>query len=175
MLIQFPIPILGFAAASGTGKTTLLTQVIPLLTAQQIRVGLIKHSHHAFEIDQPGKDSYRLHHAGASSTLLVSPFRRALISEIAIPQEPSLFAQLQYLVQEQLDLILVEGFKHENICKIELHRSELHQPLLYLEDSNIIAVASNVALALPVNLTLLDINQPKQCAEFILHWAHLTA
>ncbi len=175
MLIQFPIPVLGFAAASGTGKTTLLTQIIAQLAAQQLRVGLIKHSHHAFEIDQPGKDSYRLHHAGASSTLLVSPFRRALISESTPPHEPSLVEQLHYLALENLDLILVEGFKHENICKIELHRSELHQPFLYLTDSNIIAVASNAVLALPAKLTLLDINQPKQCAAFIQQWAHLTS
>ena len=112
-------PVLGFAAYSGTGKTTLLARLIPLLKQRGLRIGLIKHSHHNFDIDQPGKDSYRLRAAGASPVLLVSKYRRAVISELDGEQEPLLHEQLQYLGQAQLDLILVEGFRHEHFPKID--------------------------------------------------------
>lgn len=162
------VPILGFAAASGTGKTTLLTQLIPLLNQQKLRVGLIKHSHHNFEIDKPGKDSFRLREAGANPVMLVSSHRRAIITEFAEPNEPCLLDQLSAFAQTEVDLILVEGFKSEAFPKIELHRVELNQALLYPHDGNIIAVASNVQLALPKSLVALDLNNPVMIAEFIV-------
>ncbi|MBS3953223.1 MAG: molybdopterin-guanine dinucleotide biosynthesis protein B [Methylomicrobium sp.] len=164
------IPIIGFAAFSGTGKTTLLTQLIPLLSQEGLKIGLIKHSHHSFEIDQPGKDSFRLRKAGAVSVLLASRNRRAIITEIDSEQEPRLDDQLKVLDQSNLDLILVEGFKAEHFPKIELHRPALNKPLLYPNDPNVIAIASDSPLTLPDNMTGLDLNQPAEIADFILNW-----
>ena len=160
--------MLGFAAFSGTGKTTLLTQIIPILKQHGLCIGLIKHSHHNFQIDQPGKDSFRLREAGASPVMLVSTHRRAIITEIAPEQEPRLDDQLKQFDQSQLDLILVEGFKAEQFPKIELHRPSLNKPLLYPNDPDIIAIASDCALETPDYLTQLDINQPEMIAAFIL-------
>ncbi|CAG1021364.1 Molybdopterin-guanine dinucleotide biosynthesis adapter protein [Patescibacteria group bacterium] len=162
------IPIIGFTAASGTGKTTLLTQLIPLLKQRGLRVGLIKHSHHDFEIDYSNKDSFRLRQAGASPVLLVSPYRRVIITETPEHQEPVLNKQLTFLNQSELDLILVEGFKHETFIKIELHRPALNHALLYPNDRHIIAVASDEPIDLPDYLTLLDLNQVAQIADFML-------
>lgn len=163
------IPILGFAAFSGTGKTTLLTQLIPILKHNGLRIGLIKHSHHNFEIDQPGKDSFRLRAAGATSVMLASKHRRAIITEITPAQEPRLDDQLKVFDQSGLDLILVEGFKAERFPKIELHRPSLGKPLLYPHDPNIIAVASDCPLTTLAYLPQLDINQPDLIAAFILN------
>jgi molybdopterin-guanine dinucleotide biosynthesis protein B len=163
------VPILGFAAFSGTGKTTLLTQTIPVLKHHGVRIGLIKHSHHNFQIDQPGKDSFRLREAGASPVMLVSTHRRAIITEILPEQEPRLDDQLKLLDQSELDLILVEGFKAEQFPKIELHRPSLNKPFLYPNDPNIIAIASDCTLETPDYLIQLDINQPEIIAAFILN------
>ena len=163
------IPILGFAAFSGTGKTTLLTQTIPILKRHGLRIGLIKHSHHDFQIDQPGKDSFRLREAGASPVMLVSTHRRAIITEITPEREPRLDEELKLFDQSELDLILVEGFKAEQFPKIELHRPSLNKPLLYPNDPDIIAIASDCKLETPDYLTQLDINQPKMIADFILN------
>lgn len=164
------VPVLGFVAASGTGKTTLLTALIPLLKQQGLQVGLIKHSHHCFQIDQPGKDSFRLREAGASPVLLVSSHRRAMISDIIPVSEPRLCDELKWFEHAGLDLILVEGFKSERFPKIELHRAELHQALYYPHDPDIIAVAADTALDLPPYLTHLNLNAPVQIAEFVLAW-----
>ena len=162
------IPIVGFVGSSGTGKTTLLTQLIPELTARGLRIGLIKHSHHDFQIDQPGKDSFRLRQAGAATVMLVSRHRRAIITEIAPVRDPALDDQLQYIDQSDLDLLLVEGFKNEKFPKIELHRPSLAKPLLYPGDPDIFAVASDGDLALSEGLVGLDLNNPPAIAEFIL-------
>jgi molybdopterin-guanine dinucleotide biosynthesis adapter protein len=163
------VPILGFAAFSGTGKTTLLTQLIPILKHHGLRIGLIKHSHHNFQIDQPGKDSFRLREAGASPVMLISTDRRAIITEITPEREPRLDDQLKLFDQSELDLILVEGFKTEQFSKIELHRPSLNKPLLYPNDPSIIAIASDRTLETPDHLTQLDINQPEMIATFILN------
>ncbi|MDD5266201.1 MAG: molybdopterin-guanine dinucleotide biosynthesis protein B [Methylococcales bacterium] len=162
------VPMLGFAAFSGTGKTTLLTQIIPILKRYGLQIGLIKHSHHNFQIDQPGKDSFRLRAAGATPVMLVSTHRRAIITEITPVQEPRLDDQLKLFDQSGLDLILVEGFKMEQFPKIELHRPSLNKPLLYPNDPTIIAIASDEVLEAPSRLTKLDINQPEMIADFIL-------
>lgn len=163
------VPILGFAAASGTGKTTLLTRLIPILRQRGLRIGLIKHSHHRFDVDQPGKDSYRLRAAGASPVMLVSRKRRAIMTDFETEAEPRLDDQLKAFDQSDLDLILVEGFKFEAFPKIELHRPSLQQPLLYPNDPNIVAIASNSPLDTPETLVRLDLNRPDQIAEFIIH------
>jgi len=164
---KHPIPVLGFVAASGTGKTTLLVALIPLLKNLGLRIGVIKHSHHNFQIDQPGKDSFRLRTAGASPVVVVSPHRRAVITEISPERKPSLGEELKQFESAGLDLILVEGFKAEKYPKIELHRSSLSQPLLYPDDADIIAVASDIKLPVPDYLRCLDLNQPELIAQFI--------
>ncbi|MDI1278395.1 molybdopterin-guanine dinucleotide biosynthesis protein B [Methylobacter sp.] len=161
------IPILGFVAASGTGKTTLLTELIPILKQSGLRIGLIKHSHHDFEIDQPGKDSFRLREAGASSVMLVSRYRRAIITEFAPEKEPRLDEQLKQFDQSELDLILVEGFRAEQFPKIELHRPSLEKTLLYPNDPDIIAIATDAALETPDYLVQLELNRPEMIAAFI--------
>lgn len=163
------IPLLGFAAFSGSGKTTLITELIPILKANNLRIGLIKHSHHNFAIDKPGKDSFRFREAGADSVMLVSRQRRAIITEMSAPKEPELDEQLCYLDQAVLDLILVEGFKAEKFPKIEIHRPSLGKPLLYPDDSSIIAIASDSHLNLPEPLVALDLNNPPMIAKFILN------
>ena len=135
---------------------------------QGLRLGLIKHSHHNFEIDQPGKDSHRLRVAGADTVLLVSRQRRAVITEFPSHEEPRLEEQIRHLDQSVLDLILVEGFKTENFPKIEIHRPALHKPLLYPHDPSVIAIAADQQLVVPSNLTLLDLNQPDRIADFVM-------
>lgn len=170
--LRFPpnarVPLLGFAAASGTGKTTLLVKLIPLLKAEGLRVGLIKHAHHAFEVDQPGKDSFELRQAGASPVMLSSSHRRAIITEHPEPADPALNQELRFLDQRAVDLVLVEGFKREALPKIELHRPALGHAPLFPEDDNIIAIATDAVLALPCPLPCLDINTPAEMARFIL-------
>jgi len=162
-------PLLGFAAYSGTGKTTLLEKIIPLLKQQGIKLAIIKHAHHNFDIDQHGKDSYRLRKAGAIDTLVASKYRWALIHEQEeISEEPDLFELITHLNTSTLDLILIEGFKHEAIPRIELHRSGLNNPYLYPKDNQIFAIATDLAIPDNNNLTMLDINNPEQITQFIL-------
>lgn len=164
----YKTPVLGFAAHSGTGKTTLLTQIIPILRTNNLKIGIIKHSHHSFDIDHPGKDSYRLRSAGASSILIASSQRTAVITEIFPPQEPNFSAQVDTLTSQALDLILVEGFKSAPFPKIELHRPILKKTLLFPKDNHIIAVASDHPIDLPSHLKALDLNKPNEIAQFIL-------
>lgn len=168
-MIESKVPILGIAAFSGTGKTTLLVQLIPLLKHRGLRIGLIKHSHHNFDIDHPGKDSYRLRQAGASPVMLSSKFRRAVITEHENPSEPRLVDQLRHLDQTDLDLILVEGFKRERFPKIELYRAELGKPRLYPSDESVIAIATDSVLPDLPRIPVLDINRPDEIADFILN------
>lgn len=160
--------VLGFAAYSGTGKTTLLKQLIPLLKAQGLKVGLIKKSHHDFEIDKPGKDSFELRQAGASPVMLTSSHRRALITEHSELRERCLAEELAYFDLDSVDLVLVEGYKDESFPKIELHRSSLGKPLLFPQDPAIIAIACDGLLPLQVNIPLFDLNEPEAIAQFII-------
>lgn len=163
------LPVLGFVAPSGTGKTTLLTTLITLFKQSGIRVGVIKHSHHDFEIDKPGKDSYELRTAGAKQMLIASKYRWALINENAADdKEPELSHLLDRLDQTSLDLILVEGFKHEDYPKISLFRSGLGQMLIDASDANIIAVATDAVHEFDDKIPCLDLNDPGQIFRFIL-------
>ncbi|MBT2969285.1 MAG: molybdopterin-guanine dinucleotide biosynthesis protein B [gamma proteobacterium symbiont of Ctena orbiculata] len=164
---SFPLPLLGFAAYSGTGKTTLLKQLIPLLKESGLQLGVIKHAHHQVEVDQPGKDSYELRKAGAGQVLLASSRHWALMVDEAQEREPVLPELLQRLDDSRLDLVLVEGFRHLTFPKIELHRGSLNKPLLFPADSSIIAVASDSSLDRETELPLLDLNDPPEIAEFI--------
>ena len=169
MLTKIP-PLLGFVAPSGTGKTTLITAIIPLLKQQGLNIALIKHSHHNFDIDYPGKDSYRFREAGASSVLVVSPHRRALITEFEDKKEPMLAEQLTFFKEKNIDLILVEGFKNEKIPKIQLYRSSLLSPCEVIKDAGLLAIASDIPCDIPKTVHYLDINQPQKIAEFIITW-----
>ncbi|MDH5180656.1 MAG: molybdopterin-guanine dinucleotide biosynthesis protein MobB [Gammaproteobacteria bacterium] len=171
MTISTACPLLGFAAWSGTGKTTLLTQLIPLLKAKGLAIGMIKHAHHQFDIDKPGKDSYELRKAGAEQMLIVSKNRWALMVETpGLYDDPPLDEMVAQLDQDKLDLILVEGFKHAAFAKIELHRPIIGKPLLYPADPSIIAIASDTVDRINTDLPLLDINNPASIAEFILQF-----
>ena len=163
------IPLLGIAAWSGTGKTTLLKKLIPALCARGVRPGLIKHTHHNMDVDKPGKDSYELRKAGAAQTLVASQQRWELMTET--PEEPEL--DLTYLVSRmdasKLDIVLVEGFKHEAVAKILLFRQGCgHEVDELTIDEHVIAVASDIPLSLDV--PLLDINDIPQIATFVLRW-----
>ncbi len=166
-MTDFQTPTLGFAAFSGTGKTTLLTRVIPILRERDVRLAVVKHAHHDFDIDKPGKDSYELRKAGASQTLIASNRRWALVSELQAASEPQLAELMERLDHAHLDLILVEGFKQFVFPKIELHRARLCKPFLFPNDPSIIALACDELQVPQTSLPVLDINEPAQIADFI--------
>lgn len=173
---NFPVPLIGIAAYSGTGKTTLLIKLLPLLKAQGLRVAVVKHAHHAFDMDQPGKDSYE-RAAGADEMLVAARCRFGLIRECRdADREPRLRDALEFLRPENLDLVLVEGFKNEPIPKIELHRSTLPHPLLFTHDANVIAVACDdgafAGKEMPV--PRLSIDRVDEVARFILDYTALS-
>lgn len=163
------IPLLAVAAWSGTGKTTLLKKLIPALCARGIRPGLIKHTHHDMDVDTPGKDSYELRKAGAAQTLVASSQRWALMTETPDETELDLSWLVSRMDATKLDLVLVEGFKHEPVPKILLWRADCGHDINELTiDEQAIAVASDVELALPV--PVLDLNDIEEVAAFVTQW-----
>ncbi|HLT76105.1 MAG TPA: molybdopterin-guanine dinucleotide biosynthesis protein B [Ferrovibrio sp.] len=159
--------VLGIAGWSGSGKTTLLADLIPLMVRKGLRVSTIKHAHHDFDIDQPGKDSYRHRHAGASEVLISSAKRFALMHEHRGEAEPTLEELVARLTP--VDLVLVEGFKASPHPKIEVWRASVGKPMLQPKDPHVIAVASDAPIpSLPV--PVLDANNPQQVLDFILSW-----
>lgn len=161
------VPVLGVIAASGTGKTTLLRAIIPLLGATGLRVGCIKHTHHAFDLDRPGKDSYLLREAGASQVLLGAAGRWALMVETADHVDETLTTLLPRMLTDALDIILVEGFRAEDIPRIEVHRHELgHQPL-WPADARVIALASNQRPLPTADVPVFDLDDAAAIAGFV--------
>lgn len=158
--------VIGFAGWSGSGKTTLVEQVIALLEARGLAVSLIKHAHHEFDIDYPGKDSFRHRHAGCREVLVTSAKRWAVMHELRGRPELKLSEALAQL--SPCDLVLVEGFKHEPIPKIEIYRAAIGKPQLFPNDPHVIAVASDGPLA--TTLPQLDISDPVAVAAFIVAW-----
>jgi len=134
----------GFAAWSGSGKTTLMEHLIPLFVARGLRVSVVKHAHHAFDVDQPGKDSFRHRQAGATEVLVSSGVRWALMHELREHAEPELPQLLEKLAP--CDLVLVEGFKRQPIPKIEVHRHASGGAWLHRDDAQIVAIATDVRL-----------------------------
>lgn len=155
--------IFGFAGWSGSGKTTLIEKLIPRFVAGGLRVSLIKHAHHAFDVDQPGKDSYRHRHAGASEVLVTSSRRWVLMHELRGAAEPTFDEQLERL--SPCDLVLVEGFKYAPIPKLEVWRATTGEPLLAPNDPNIVAIATDAPLA--THLPTLNLNDETGIATFM--------
>ncbi|MGU9869543.1 molybdopterin-guanine dinucleotide biosynthesis protein MobB [Kluyvera ascorbata] len=163
------IPLLAIAAWSGTGKTTLLKKMIPELCAKGIRPGLIKHTHHNMDVDKPGKDSYELRKAGAAQTLVASRQRWALMTETPEEEELDLAFLVSRMDASKLDLVLVEGFKHEAVAKIMLFRQDAGHPVNELIiDEHTIAVASDITLN--VDVPVLDLNNLPEIVAFIVAW-----
>lgn len=161
------LPLLGFAAFSGTGKTTLLEALLPVIKKQGIRVAVLKHAHHDFDLDTPGKDSYRLRKAGADQMLVASGQRHVLFTETP-QQEESFEYLLNMFDHSKLDLILVEGCKSLSFDKIELHREAVGKPWLYQDDSNIIAIAADTKVG--SKLPQMDINDINTIAQFVAEY-----
>ena len=146
--------VIGLAGWSGAGKTTLLTRVIPHLRAAGLRVSVIKHAHHKFDVDVPGKDSWRHRQAGAEEVLVSSDMRWALMHELRGAREPSLPELLAKL--SRVDLVIVEGYKSEPHRKIEVYRAANGKPLLYPDDPAIAGIASDVAVETALPTARLD-------------------
>ena len=167
---HWPKPILGFCAYSGTGKTTLLSQLIPILRNRGIQVGVIKHAHHNFEMDREGKDSFRFRQAGATEVMLASSRRWVLLHENSEEADPDPGELLQRMNLDHLDLVLVEGFKHHMLPKIEIHRPSLGRDMMHPDLPGIIALASDETPSDNLDIPWLDLNHPEKIAEFIIEW-----
>jgi molybdopterin-guanine dinucleotide biosynthesis adapter protein len=162
--------IFGFAGYSGSGKTTLIERLIPLFTARGLTVSLVKHAHHTFDVDQPGKDSHRHRKAGCTEVLVTSSRRWALIHELRGAPEPELSEQIKHM--SMCDLLLVEGYKRERIPKLEVYRAGVGEPLIHPHDKNIVAIASDTQLK--TTLPQFDLNAPESIAAFVLRHVGLT-
>lgn len=164
------IPVLGICAQnSGMGKTTLLAKLLPVLASHGVRVSVIKQACAAFDLDRPGKDSYRLREAGAAQVMLSSPERWVLLTEQESEEsDDRLIPLIRHLDTDQADIVLVEGFRHAPIPKIEVFRAVCSKPLLAWQDAHVIAVASDVPVGGPV--PRIDLNDSEAIADFILQW-----
>ena len=157
--------IFGLAGWSGSGKTTLMTLLIPELVSRGVTVSTLKHAHHSFDVDQPGKDSWRHRQAGAGEVMITSQNRWALMHELRGAPEPSLDELVARM--SPVDLLLIEGFKRHPHPKIEIYRPSLGKPPLHPEDPFIVAIASDEMLTRPA-LPLLPLSDVGAIAAFIL-------
>jgi molybdopterin-guanine dinucleotide biosynthesis protein B len=156
--------IFGFAGWSGSGKTTLIEKLIPLFVERRLKVSLIKHAHHSFDVDEPGKDSYRHRHAGCTEVLVSSSRRWALMHELRGAPEPG-FEELVRNIAP-CDLLLVEGFKREKLPKLEVYRAATGEPLLHPQDPDIVGVATDRKLE--TRLPQFDLNDAPGIATFVV-------
>jgi len=156
--------VFGVAGWSGSGKTTLIEKLIPRFVKRGLRVSLIKHAHHTFDVDQPGKDSWRHRHAGAAEVLVTSSRRWVLMHELRGTQEPTFDDQVKHL--SPCDLLIVEGFKHAPIPKLEVWRATTGEGMLHPQDPHVVAVASDERIE--TRLPLLDLNDDAGIAGFIV-------
>ncbi len=158
--------IFGFAGWSGSGKTTVIEQIVPLLRRDGLSIALVKHAHHEFDIDQPGKDTWRHRRAGCREVLITSAVRWALMHELQDEPELTLRDALSRL--SPCDLVLVEGFKRAAIPKLEIYRATVGKPQLWPDDSNVVAVATDEPEALAgAALPVLDLNNAQRIAAFV--------
>ena len=158
--------VIGLAGWSGAGKTTLIVKLIPYFRENGLSVSTLKHAHHAFDVDQPGKDSYLHREAGASEVLVASSRRFALMHELRGAEEPGLAALLRRMAPA--DLILVEGYKRDRHAKIEVHRFGNAKPFLYPEDATIAALATDAAEGLPPHLPHAHLDDIASIARLML-------
>ena len=158
--------VFGIAGFSGSGKTTLIEKLIPAIRARGLRVSVIKHAHHGFDLDRPGKDSWRHREAGASEVLMLSGQRWVLMHELRGAAEPTLAAQLAIL--SPCDLVLIEGFKAAPVPKVEVFRPDNGKPPLWPENPHVVAVATDAAI--DTALPMLDVNDSAAIADFILDY-----
>ena len=165
--MQAPL-VLGIAGWSGSGKTTLLTRLIPLLVEQGLRVATVKHAHHAFDVDTPGKDSYEHRRAGASQVIVSSARRWVHMHEVEDGSEATIGFLLRRLTP--CDLALVEGFKRDQLSKLEVYRPALGKPALYQDDGRIVAVATDQVLTGGHPPTV-DLNDTRAVAQVVLSCA----
>lgn len=159
-----PARVLGLVGWSGSGKTTLLVKLLPLLTRRGLRVSTIKHAHHDFDIDLPGKDSYEHRKAGAREVIVSSSRRWAQLHELGDEPEPGLSQLLRRI--SPCDLIIVEGFKGERHPKIEVFRSSVDKPPLYHSDSHIVAIASDLEIP-DAGISVVDLNNIVAIADMV--------
>ena len=156
--------IFGFAGWSGSGKTTLIEELIPRFVKHGLSVSIVKHAHHSFDVDQPGKDSHRHRQAGCTEVVVVSEKRWAIMHELRGEPEPTLEEQIKRV--SSCDLLLVEGYKHYALPKLEIWRRENAKPLLHPEDRHIVAIASDTPLE--TKLPRFDLNDHDGIGNFIL-------
>jgi molybdopterin-guanine dinucleotide biosynthesis protein B len=157
--------VIGLAGWSGSGKTTLLTKAIPRLTARGLRVSTLKHAHHAFDIDRPGKDSFEHRTAGATEVLVGAASRWALVHELRGEDEPDLQALLKRL--SPVDLVLIEGYKAAPHPKLEVHRAAVGKPLLHPDDPHIVAIAADGPLP-EATVPVIDLNDIEAIVDTLL-------
>ena len=157
--------IIGLAGWSGSGKTTLITKLIPRLIERGIRVSTLKHAHHGFDLDQPGKDSFFHRAAGATEVIISSARRWAILHELR--DEPEWDLRNLVAKMSPVDLVLVEGFKRDAFPKLEIHRAANGKPLIHPEDSHIVAIASDIALP-QVKVPVIDLNDIDAIADLLL-------
>jgi molybdopterin-guanine dinucleotide biosynthesis protein B len=160
--------IIGLAGWSGSGKTTLITKVLPRLLARGVRVSTLKHAHHGFDLDQPGKDSFMHRAAGATEVVISSARRFAILHELREEPEwdlPDLLARLA-----PVDLVLIEGFKRDAFPKLEIHRAENHKPLIHPEDPHVVAIAADTPLP-QATVPVLDLDDIERIADVLLEHA----
>jgi molybdopterin-guanine dinucleotide biosynthesis protein B len=162
----------GLVGWSGSGKTTLMVKLLPELIGRGVSVSTMKHTHHDVDIDRPGKDSYEHRRAGAREVMLASGSRWSLVHELGQESEPDLDSLVNLMTP--VDLLLVEGFKRQEHDKIEVHRPALGPDLLYRQDQNIVAIASDAPLS-GVPLPVLDLNDVSGIADFIMEHCGLKA
>jgi molybdopterin-guanine dinucleotide biosynthesis adapter protein len=160
--------VIGLAGWSGSGKTTLLTKVIPRIVARGLTASTLKHAHHAFDVDQPGKDSHSHRMAGATEVLVGAASRWALVHELRDETEPSIGALLRKL--SPVDLVLIEGYKRERHPKLEVHRAAVGKPLLHPEDPAIVAIASDAPLP-AAGVPVVDLDDVDGIVDILLRHA----
>lgn len=163
--------VIGIVGWSGSGKTSLLVELLPRLKDRGLEVSTMKHAHHRFDVDKPGKDSFLHREAGASEVLVVTSSRWVLMHESREEPEPSIEALIERMTP--VDLLLIEGFKTHHHPKLEIHRASEGKPLLCLTDPEIVAVASDSLLP-DLQITRLDLNTPDAIVDFILHYTGLS-
>ena len=170
--------VFGLIGWSGSGKTTLMKKIIPEIVAQGIRVSTIKHTHHDFDIDKPGKDSFTHRQAGAYEVLITGGKRWAILHELRMNSEPTMDELIARL--EPVDLVLIEGFKSHRHQKLEVFRPAVGKPLLAIEDKTIVAVASDAQVSdliglVAKDLIIINLNNIKSVADFIVKQTGLEA